>query len=161
LGEDWQCNANIVRCWQTWPPDAAGDGCSMWCLCARRAAACAGSPRSEHKRARRRGRDRHERGKRLSEVGPSSQRQETQKDSATCRNDTKLPHTWAHVIVACAGVSISQIGSDTPLVLCQRRYRTFSDVASHQASDLTTTQYERTLPLLSLNGQVLCGGPFQ
>src|SRR6266436_9164728 len=82
------------------------------------------SPRPEHRRARRRGRDRHERGKRLGEAGPLSQREETQTDSATCRNDTKLPHTWAQVIVACAGVSIAHIGSDTPLLLCQEERRT-------------------------------------
>jgi len=98
LGKCWPCNANAVRCWHTSPHDASGDGCAMRCLCARRAAACAAPPPRAQAR----------------EASASARW-----DHATCRNDTKLPHKWAQVIVACASVSISHIGSDTPLVLCQ------------------------------------------
>src|SRR5262245_31852376 len=114
VGGGGQRNAKAVRRWHTWPPDVSGDGCSIRCLCARRAAARAARPAPEHRRARRRGRDRYERGKRFGEAEPSSQREETQTDSATCRHDTKFPHKWAQVIVAYAGVSIAQIVSDTP-----------------------------------------------
>ena len=75
--------------------------------------------------------------------------------------DTKLLCHVAQMIIALSGVSLWPLSGGKSLVLWQRRSRPCSDVASHQARDLTTPPGERTLPLLSLKGPVLCGGPLQ
>ena len=44
---------------------------------------------------------------------------DTRADRAARMSDTKLSGKWWQAIVECAGVSVSQIWGDTPLVLCQ------------------------------------------